>query len=132
MPRPTRPQPAPLARAARRFSQWREERTTRSIPDPLWSLATRLGAEHGVSRTCRALGVHYTALKKRVEAAGPSSREKTARPAFVEVLTASTSRPAECLVEFEHASGAKMRIQVMGGSLPDLAALSRLFLKQRA
>jgi len=46
--------------------------------------------------------------------------------------SASTSRPAECLVEFEHASGAKMRIQVMGGSLPDLAALSRLFLKQRA
>ncbi len=132
MPRTARPVPAPLARAARRFAQWREHRTTRATPEPLWSLATRLGAEHGVSRTARALGVHFTELKKRVEASRQSSSEKTAPPAFVEVLTAPPRCPAECVVELEDGSGAKMRIQVSGGSLPDLAALSRLFLERRA
>jgi hypothetical protein len=132
MPKTARPLPAPLARGARRFAQWRRKRTTRSIPNQLWSLASRLGAQHGVSRTSRALGVEYYELKKRVEAAGTSSSWKAASPAFVEIPTSPPRSPSECLVEFEDASGAKMRIQVMGGSTPDLAALLRLFLEQRA
>jgi hypothetical protein len=132
MPKTARPLPAPLAQAARRFAQWRKQRTTRSIPDPLWSLATRLGAEHGVSRTSRALGVDFYDLKKRVAAAEAPSSEKTTPPAFVEIQSAPARGPAEWVVEIEDGSGAKMRIQAMGASLPDLAALSRLFLKQRA
>ena len=131
MPKIARPLPAPLVRGAHRFAQWRRKRTTRSIPQQLWSLATRLGVAHGVSRTSRALGVHYYDLKKRVEAAGVSSAEQVAPPAFVEVLPSAGMPSAECVVEFEDASGAKMRIQMMGGNTPDLAALSRLFLEQR-
>jgi hypothetical protein len=132
MPKAACPLPAPLARGARRFAQWRRKRTTRSIPKQLWSLATRLGAQHGVSRTSRALGVQYYDLKKRVEAAGTSPSAKGATPAFVEFLTSPSPSPAEYVVEFENASGAKMRIQTMGGRTPDVAALSRLFLEQRA
>ncbi len=132
MPKTARPLPASLARGACRFSQWRRKRTTRSIPNQLWSLATRLGVEHGVSRTSRALGVEYYELKRRVEAVRTSWSGKAASPAFVEVVTSPPRSPSECLVEFEDASGAKMRIQVMGGSTPDLGALLRLVLEQRA
>ena len=130
MPKTACPLPAPLARGARRFAQWRKKRTTQSIPEQLWSLATRLGTEHGVSRASRALGVQYPALKKRVEAAAMSSREKSAPPAFMEILTSPGRPAAEHVVEFESASGAKMRIETRGGSPPDLAALSLLFLEQ--
>ena len=122
--------PPPLVRGARRFTHWRRRRTTRSIPAELWGLATRLGAEHGVSRTSRALGVPYYDLRKRVEAAAPSSRVRSEPPAFVELLTTPAKSPAEHVVELENASGAKMRIQTRGGSTPDLAALARLFLEQ--
>jgi len=138
MPRAALPLPAPLARGVRRFAQWRENRTTRAIPAPLWSLATRLGVQHGVSRTSRALRVPYHGLKRRVEAAeAPPSRSlarrtKAATPTFVELLPSPTSLGPECLVEFENACGAKMRIQVTGESKPDLAALWRLLLEQRA
>jgi hypothetical protein len=124
------PLPGPLVRGARRFAQWRRKRTTRSIPEELWSLATRLGAEHGVSRTCRALNVPYYDLRKRVGAARSSSRERFAPAAFVELLASPVTSAAEQVVEFENASGAKMRVQARGGSTLDLVALSRLFLEQ--
>ena len=124
------PLPAPLLRAARRFAEWRRKRTTRRIPEELWSVAARLGAAHGVSRTSRVLGVYYPDLKKRVAAAGKSSRERSTPPAFVELLSSPVMSPAEHVVELEHASGAKMRIQMRGGSPPDVVALSRLFLEQ--
>ncbi|MCI0456247.1 MAG: hypothetical protein L0Z62_04605 [Gemmataceae bacterium] len=124
------PLPVPLVRGARRFAQWRRKRTTRSIPEELWSLATRLGAEHGVSRTCRALKVQYYDLRKRVVAARTSSRERSAPSAFVELLASPVTSAAEQVVELENAFGAKMRIQTRGGSTLDLAALSRLFLEQ--
>jgi hypothetical protein len=133
MARPASPFPAPLAKAARRFEEWRRKRTTRCIPEDLWALAAGLGARHGVSRTARALRIQYYDLKKRVEAAAtPSSEEPAPSPAFVEILTAAPAAPSECLVEFESPSGAKMRIQAKGWSTADLASLSRLFLEQRA
>ena len=138
MPRTALPIAAPLARGAHRFAQWRENRMTRAIPAPLWSLATRLGVQHGVSRTSRVLKVPYHGLKRRVEAAGASPsrslarRTKTAAPTFVEILPSPTSPSPECLVEFENACGSKMRIHAKGGNTPDLPALARLFLERRA
>jgi hypothetical protein len=126
------PLPAPLAHAARRFAAWRRTRTTRRIPEELWSLAAELGARYGVSRTARALRVQYYDLKKRIseEPSGAPTDEGPA-PAFVEILTAPASVPSECVVEFEIPSGAKMRIEVKGGDAPDLAALSRVFFEPR-
>ena len=49
-------------------------------------------------------------------------------PEFLEILPGglSTSRP-ECMIEFEETDGAKMRIHLQGGDLPDLATLARVF-----
>jgi hypothetical protein len=128
MAKSLRPLPAPLAQGARRFAQWRRNRTTRRIPEELWSLAAGLGAEHGLSQTCRALGVHYYDLRKRVEASGP--RGESARPAFLELLASPAMASSEHVIELESPSGAKLRIQVKGGSTLDLTGLSRLFLEQ--
>ena len=131
MPKPVSALPAPLSQAARRFEEWRENRSTHGIPAELWSLAADLGARFGVSRTARALRVQYYALKKRVDAATASEGDVavTTFPAFVEILTAPPAVTSECLVEFDSQSGAKMRIQVQGASAADLVALSRLFLE---
>jgi hypothetical protein len=137
MPRVALPLPVPLAKAARRFQTWRENRTRRRIPEELWKTAAELATEYGVSRTARALRVQYYDLQKRIAGPAPvrlSSEEPgsaVTTPSFVEILTAAPAPPTECVVELENGSGAKMRIQVKGLGVPDVAALSRLFLEPR-
>ncbi len=131
MAKSTSTMPRALASAAGRFDSWRETRTTRRIPAKLWTLATDLGIRFGVSCTARVLRVDDYALKKRIDAAAtPEIGEPEHVPAFVEILTEPSAAPSECLVVFENASGAKMRIEARGASPLDLAQLSRLFLEQ--
>jgi hypothetical protein len=131
MARSTPDLPDPLAKAARRFESWRTDRTGRRIPEDLWSLAVELGRRYGVSRTSRALGLQYYSLKERMESASEApSGEPSARPAFVEILTAPSPAEQAVQVEFESPSGAKMRVEVNGAVSPGLVELSRLFLAE--
>jgi len=135
MPRVASPLPAALCRAAESFEEWRGRRTGREIPGDLWTMAADLAARYGVSRTARALRVRYYDLKKRVGGAPVSgaSPGKPAAPArFVEILTGAAGATSEVLVEFEHASGTKMRIRLSGADGPVLADLSRVFLESRS
>lgn len=121
-----------LAKGARRFERWRRHRSGRRIPEELWSLATDLASRYGLSRTSRVLRIQYYDLRRRVEEAPPSSSGGSSpSPAFVEVLPGPPPTRPRCVVEFERPWGTKMRIEVHGGSLPDLAGLSRLFLEQQ-
>ena len=130
MARPRAVLPAELIGAARRFERWRSKRTTRQIPEELWSLAAELGSQFGVSRTSRALGVGYQGLKKRVVAPKPSATTAVTPQAFVEIRTsrALLERAGSCQVEFERTSGEKMRVQLGSGCEADLSRLTRLFL----
>lgn len=126
--------PAELARAAARWAQWRRTRELGArIPESLWKLALELAARHGVSRTAIALRVDYYSLKKRLDAQTPPRRvgSGAAAPAFVELPPPSLATAGGCVIEFEKASGAKMRIELRGSPLPDLAALSRSFWETR-
>jgi len=105
----------------------------------------KLAGVYGVCRTARTLGLDYYSLKQRVEAgeAHRRIRPTTSRgwpaPAgarFVELpplagaaeLAARTAdRLPECLLEFERADGAKLRVHLKGAAAPDLAALGRSF-----
>lgn len=123
--------PAELARTAARWAQWRRTRELGTrIPESLWKLALELAARHGVSRTAIALRVDYYALKKRLDAQTPPRRVGSA-PAFVELPPPSLAAAGGCVIEFEKASGAKMRIEFRGSPPPDLAALSRSFWETR-
>jgi hypothetical protein len=95
-------------------------------------VAAELGGEYGLSRVARVLRVDYYALKKHIDASCSDREEAETAPAFVEILTAPGSDPSGCQVEFEAASGRKMRIQVQGACAPVLAELSRLFLETRS
>jgi hypothetical protein len=123
--------PADVEATRRRFAQWRQTRKSPTpIPESLWAEAVNLADSYGVSRTARALGVAYYSLKDRVErqrtasAAAPPTRSAAA---FLELAVPARAGLGECLLEWEHATGAKMRVHLQGLETPDLIALSRSF-----
>ena len=127
--------PAALWRAQRKMEQWRQQHRPRAlIPEELWREAAGLACTHGVNRTARALRLDYYSLKKRADlaAAEPCGRA----PEFVEILPdamggMAASRP-QCIIEVEEAGGAKMRICLQGGDLPDVLALTRVLREGRS
>ena len=128
---------ADLVQGAARFAEWRRGREVGArIPTPLWELAVKLAARHGVSRTSQALRVGYYSLQERLEVRGRSlatsaTSEQAMSPTFVELPAASLGTACECLIEFEKPCGTKLRVQLRGPQLPDLAALGREFWESR-
>lgn len=124
--------PPRLARAAKRFAEWRRGRALGTrIPESLWALAVELAASHGVCQTAATLRLDYYGLKERVAAKALTSgprRVSGPLPAFVELAASSLVAPAECTIEFENAAGS-MRVHLKGGHVPDLLALSDSFWK---
>ena len=129
MKRRTRPAlPAGLERAHQRFERWRRTRKGHSrIPEALWAVAVKSARRFGLHPTSRALRLDYMVLKRRVEgdSAGPAPSAKAAAPSFVELLPVGKGPRPECVVELEDPSGARMRIELNGIALSDLAALTR-------
>ena len=122
--------PASLETVRRRFERWRRTRTARSrIPDVLWTAAVQAAGQYGLHRTTQALRLDYYALKKRVEdAASESEPNREAAATFLELPTPMLSGGvSECIVELEDRSGAKMRVHLKGGTVPDVTALARSF-----
>ena len=123
--------PADLARAAQQFAAWRRSREfgTR-IPERLWLAAVSMAARHGPSRTATALKLGYYDLKKRLDRSSRSSQglaTTTRHPAFLELPAVALPASAECVIEFEKASGDRMRVHLKGINMPDVAALGRGF-----
>lgn len=125
--------PARLLRAAAKWAKWRRSRLLGTrIPEPLWRLAIELASQYGVSRTATTLGIDYYALKKRLEGqVSPRRVGPRTAPSFVELAPASLPAVGGCVIEFATASGAKMRIELRGSQVPDLAALGRSFWEMR-
>jgi hypothetical protein len=116
--------PKDLAQGVRRFRAWRGRRKAGSrIPEPLWAIAVRLAAVHGVSRTASVLGLEYYALKRRAQASG----ELPARSqAFVE-LPAPVAVGQQCLFELAGGAGNTLRVQLLGYDAADVATVARSF-----
>lgn len=122
--------PAQLESVRQRFEAWRRTRAVRTrIPGPLWAAAVKVAQKYGVHRTAKALRIDYYGLKRRVEEVSASASVPTGGDvtAFVELAGPLPTGPAECLVELEDDSGAKMRVHLKGAEAPDLVALSRSF-----
>ena len=123
--------PAACSRLQRKLAQWRQQRRPRArIPEELWRGAAQLARTHGINRTARALRLDYYSLKQRATALAGSGMRV---PEFVELLPGGLSAPRpECLIEVEDPGGAKLRIHLQGGELPDVAALMRGFRESRS
>jgi hypothetical protein len=109
-----------------RFEDWRSGRAGKSpIPDELWSAAIEAARQEGVNRTAQQLRLDAGKLKRLLVAADGGGRRAQRKPRFVE-LTASASTP-DCVIEFESASGSKMRIHWKAAAPPDWANLLRVW-----
>ena len=118
------PIPESIAQLQRQFEQIRSSQPHRSrLPEPLWNAAVELARQYGIYRIAHTLRLDYMGLKKRLNsvAGGGQSASKTA---FVELVTRAPTMP-ECVIEFESASGGKMRIQWKAATPPDWASLLR-------
>ncbi len=143
-------EPARFEAVRRRFELWRSKRQGRErIPERLWTAAVKLASTQGLWPTARTLRLDYYALKKRVEAAGPSAVPAGSMPTqkapaqdasitkapardpattFVELPPLKPASASECIVELEHPRGTKMRIRLTGRQSPEVvAAVSRVF-----
>ena len=122
--------PARLEGVRRRFERWRATRTGHArTPDSLWDAAALMAGRYGISRTANALGVNYQALKNRLgrTAAAASGQEAEGEARFIELTPFPPGGTSECLLEWEDAGGAKMRVRLQGMGMPDLVALGRSF-----
>lgn len=115
--------PPELGRARDQFHSWRQTRKPKSrIPEPLWAMAARLSAAHGLHRTAAILKLDYYSLKKRVEAA--DVRHNGNGPAFIELPSAMASAK-ECVIEFEDGMGVSLRVHLKGYDAADIVAVGR-------
>ena len=120
MNRKNTPIPESIAQLQRQLEQIRSTQPPRSkLPESFWGAAVELARQHGIYRVARALRLDYMGLKKRLK--DPPSANK---PAFVELMTQPATM-SECVIEFESASGGKMRIQWKAAAPPDWASLLR-------
>jgi len=118
--------PTPLARGRDRFEAWRRVRKSGTrIPERLWTLAVKLAGAHGLNRAASVLRLDYYSLKKRVESANAHARSTTS--AFVELPSPPPAIAGECVIEFEDATGGRLRVHLKGCDTPDLVALGRGF-----
>ncbi len=124
--------PVEIRELSRQIEQWRSTRPHRTpMPEPLWTFAAKLAAQHGVAQVSRFLRLDYYSLKERVQ---PEERHpirvsesRASGPTFIELPSLTTPAVSECSIELEHPRGPKMRIHVKGAALPDLVALTRAF-----
>lgn len=120
--------PAQLAAARRRFEHWRSTRRAPCrIPPHLWKAAEHCAAKYGVFQTVRALGLDYKALKKRVVSTAGAPAAPGRAPTFVELVAPERNGQVGCIVEVENPRGARLRIELRGAGIQDLAEFARRF-----
>ena len=108
------------------FEVWRSGRARKSpIPDKLWSAAINAARQEGVNRTAQQLHLDAGKLKRLLVAADGRRRRAPRQPRFVELIAPAPASTPECLIEFECASGSKMRIQWKAAVPPDWTNLLR-------
>jgi hypothetical protein len=122
--------PVEIEKAREQLEDWRRKQPGRArIPEDVWAVAVELARQHGVHQTARTLRLDYVKLKKRLGGGCHGSGSEV--PAtFVEVMAPEGSSLCECSMEMEGRRG-KIRIQIKGATMPDLAALSRALLESQ-
>ncbi len=129
-----------VEQARRQFAEFRQRHASRSrLPKELWARAAKLARRDGIAETARALGVDRPSLQKWTDRLEPRAStklpksprrhplDKSAAPAFVELLAASTGTAISCVVEVESASGGKLRLDLKTIATSQLAELIRAF-----
>jgi hypothetical protein len=121
----TAPIPEAITQLQRQLEQFRSTRPTRTkLPESLWQAAVELARQHGIYAVAQPLRLDYTRLKQRLNGV-PNRLRKPARPTFVELTSSAGATLPECVIEFESASGGKMRVHWKAAVPPDWVSLLR-------
>jgi hypothetical protein len=128
----TAPIPEAIAQLQRQLEQFRSSQPGRTkLPESLWQAAVELARQYGIYAVAHPLRLDYTRLKQRL--AGIASPAPMANgPAFIELMGHPPAALPECVIEFESASGGKMRIQWKAAVPPDWASLLRAWRETQA
>ncbi len=119
------PIPEAITQLQRQLEQFRSNQQARTkLPESLWQAAVELARQHGIYAVAHPLRLDYTRLKQRLNGLASRPRKPT-KPAFVELIGSGAATLPECVIEFESASGSKMRIQWKAAGPPDWASLLR-------
>ena len=119
------PVPEAIAQLQRQLEQFRSSQPgRRKLPESLWQAAVELARQHGIYAVAHPLRLDYTRLKQRLGVI-PTRRQKADKPAFIELIGGGAATLPECVIEFESATGSKIRIQWKAAVSPDWASLLR-------
>jgi len=127
------PSPEQLNGLRRQIHEWRQNRTVPgAMPGALWDQAVALAKVFGICRIARAVGLDYSALRKRTEQVPATSLVK---PTFVQLpaTIAPIETPvAPTTIEITARDGARMRIHLEAGHGTEAASIVAAFLGSRA
>ena len=119
------PIPEAITQLQRQLDQFRSTQAGRTkLPEPLWQAAAELARQHGIYAVAHPLRLDYTRLKRRLGDI-PKRQQKASKPAFIEFPGGGSATLPECIIEFESATGSKMRIQWKATVPPDWTSLLR-------
>ena len=122
--RSTSTTPEPILQLQRQLEDFRSSQPGRvKLPESLWQAAVELARQYGIYPVAHPLRLDYMGLKKRLGEVPPPHRCKAAPPSFIEVVAAQPVALEACVVEFESARGAKMRIPWKATTPPDWTSL---------
>jgi hypothetical protein len=121
----TAPVPEAIAQLQRQLEQFRSSQPGRTkLPGVLWQAAVELARQYGIYAVAHPLRLDYTRLKQRLAGVAGGPRKKN-KAAFIELIGRAPAVLPECVIEFESASGSKMRVQWKAAVPPDWASLLR-------
>ena len=116
--------PEPILKLQRQLEDFRSSQPVRTkLPESLWQAAVELAQQYGIYPVAHPLRLDYMGLKKRLGEVSPPDRQKAAASAFVELVAAQPATLEACVIEFESARGAKMRIHWKATTPPDWTKL---------
>ncbi len=117
-----------LTQLSEQIERWRQTRKgRRPMPEQLWQAAAQLSKQSSINKVSKALGLNYTALKKRVYPHDQPVNAPAPSP-FIELGIEHQAAPvAECIVEMEDGCGAKMKMHFRGKTDLDLVELGKAF-----
>ena len=116
--------PEAILHLQQQLDQWRGAQKGRAkLPESFWQAAVDLAKQYGVFRTAQPLRLDCSRLKQRVSGAAPPL--KSPPPAFVELVRPQPAEMEGCVIKFESAQGAKMRVQWRSSVPPDWTKLLR-------
>ena len=134
------PLPEDLDPLRERIRVWRTSRhRPNPMPPPIWDHAVVLAREFGVCKVARAVGIDYTALRKKVAKA--MELPGLVLPTFMELgrLVAEEAPPhtslgnqaAGALIDISTPDGTRIRIQLEAGRGMEAAGIMAAFLGGR-